>query len=263
MRKSNIALFFLVTFVIHGCSDYESPSNCKNDDDCCFKPNPAYFCYDGRCTYNQFVASDYNMYNFRVQHCNGLNAGGGGEGGATGCEPDLPISPDGVFLGVPEFWQQCQSWCWAASIAMVANYYGYNVAECTLANYKSGLDYCCGTYACASPCNQTAMPQEIFYMLNQIGLKGVYRANALSEIELQIELSNGRPVYTMFQGSFTGHAVVVTGFSGVSTSPAYYHVVDPYHGAQDMPYQSILWGPYGEHWSYTIFNLSPYTDGCN
>jgi len=260
MRRSNIAAFMLVVLVILGCGSCEMPQDCDNDDDCCSQPNPAYTCSQGACVYNYYLTSDQEIYNSRVQHCLHLDGNGGN---SSGCDSDLPINPDGVFLGVPEYWQQCQSWCWAASIAMVADYYGHYVSECELAGYKSGYgDQCCSYYACSSPCNQTATPQEIKYMLNQIGLYGTYVPRALSETELQIELSSGRPVYTMFQGSFSGHAVVITGFDG-GGYPTYYHVVDPYYGVQEIPYDSILWGPYGEHWTYTITRLSAYADGCN
>ncbi len=260
MSKMKLAPVVLFALVATGCDDCGPPHDCNTDDDCCFKPNPAYFCNSGSCTYNPYVANDYNVYNFRVQQCYNKTDPEENDGGQ--CKADLPINPNGVYLPVPEMPQQCQSWCWAASIAMVAGYYGKPVSECELAGYKSGYGpSCCSWGACASQCNQTATPQEISYMLGQLGIHGSLLGSALSEHQLQIELSSGRPVYTMFQGSFSGHAVVITGFTG--GTPAIYHVVDPWYGPQDIPYKSVAWGPNGQNWHYTIYRLALYADGCN
>ncbi|MBI5655121.1 C39 family peptidase [Candidatus Uhrbacteria bacterium] len=259
MRALMLSIVLLSSFVLFGCP----AKDCDTDNDCCRKPNPAYFCNSGMCTYNPYVANDYAVYNYRVQQCNNPNGSGDNPGGSGGggsqCESDLPANPDGVQLPVPEMPQQCQAWCWAASISMVASYYGKYVQECELAGYKSGYGYsCCSMAACASGCNQTATPQEIATIFTQMGFYGKFLSRALTEHELQVELSSGRPVYVMFQGSFSGHAVIITGFMG-----GYYHVVDPWYGPQNIPYNSVLWGPNGEHWTYTISRLSPYSDGCS
>jgi hypothetical protein len=245
--------------IILGCES-GCEMECEDDMDCCDKPNPAYFCNSGTCVYNPYVGNDYAVYNFRVQQC--LNAAGGdypADGGGA-CPTDLPIDPNGVWLPVPEMAQQCQSWCWAASIAMVASYYGKYVQECELAGYKSGYGYsCCSWVACASGCNQTALPQEITTIISQLGLYGRFSQRVLTRYELETELSSGRPVYVMFQGSFSGHAAVITGFWG----NGYYHLVDPWYGPQDLPYDAVLGGPNGQRWAYSIHRLSPYPDGCS
>jgi hypothetical protein len=260
MNRSQLDVILLVFPLAVGCTS-EPEHNCNADVDCCFKPNPAYFCNDGVCTYNPFVASDYVVYNYRVQQCY-ATPGTGGAGPGPNCDPDLPINPSGVALAVPELPQQCQSWCWAASIAMVANYYGTSISECALAGYKTGYgSSCCAWAACSSPCDQSALGPEIASILSQLGFYGTYLTRALTESELQLEISSGRPVCVMFQGSFSGHAVVVTAFTG--TSPTLYHVVDPWYGPQDIPYANLVWGPNGEHWMYSISRISPYSDGCS
>jgi hypothetical protein len=255
MHQPKLGFVFVGAFAFLGCIEPE----CEDDMDCCDKPNPAYFCSSGTCMYNPYVANDYAVYNFRVQQC--LNHGGGdypADGGM--CQSDLPIDPSGVWLPVPEMAQQCQSWCWAAAISMVAGYYGNYVQECELAGYKSGYGYnCCSWTACASGCNQTALPQEITTIISQLGLHGWFMQRALTQHELMTEISSGRPVYVMFQGSFSGHAAVITGYWG----DGYYHLVDPWYGPQDIPYDAVLGGPNGQRWAYTIYRLSPYADGCS
>jgi hypothetical protein len=188
------------------------------------------------------------------------SSGATGTGGGGRCPPDVPANPAGVLLRVPELPQQCQEWCWAASIAMVADYYGHSVAECALAGAKTGGGgICCSQFACATGCNVPAQPNEIAQFFTALGVHGVFAASPLTEGALQTELTNGRPVYVMFANSFSGHAVVVTGYS--PTPQGYiYHLVDPWYGPQNIPFVSVLNGPNGIHWAATMHRLR--VDAC-
>ncbi len=254
------------SLVLSGCPTREP--ECSNDNDCCSKPNPTYSCYDGDCIFNEYFAYDPRIYNARVQQCQNSQLGQGGNNGYAGSNggncADLAPDPNGVALPVPEMPQYCNEWCWAAAIAMVAQYYGKPVSECALAGVKTGYyQACCDYYmACANPCNQTAQPSEITTILSKgLGLYG-YFSQTISEKQLKTELTNGRPVYIMFSNSFVGHAAVISGYV-VNGTVAYYHIIDPWSGPFDITYASLLNGPNGLHWTYTISRISTNSQGCN
>lgn len=253
-------------------------------------PDPGY-CGDGRCDY---VAGE-SHYACPADcppgpdgggtpggHC-GDGACGSGENG-TNCPEDcatsngycgdhLPISPSRVYLPVPPLAQQCQEWCWAATITMAAQYYGVAVDECTLASIKAGFQYpaCCDYAACSySACDQPAPQPQMEYMLGTVlRIHGYALDASISESQIKTEISNGRPIIVGYLNSFAGHVVMVTGYqpSLVSGGGAQFHVVDPYYGIFDVTYDQLAYGYMGGgypwRWGYTIMHLSPRTDGCN
>lgn len=171
---------------------------------------------------------------------------------------DQPIKAEGTQLSVMFLPQQCQSWCWAAGIAMVANYVGSYVQECELARAKTGFECC--YYGCYGYCNQTAQSNEIDGLLAQANVAHDYQAGPLSEHQLQVELSSDRPVLAGFQGPFAGHVAVITGFTpGYVTT---YRIYDPWYGIIDAPYSGLLSGPgFGEPWIHSYFRIHKYDPG--
>jgi hypothetical protein len=194
--------------------------------------------------------------------------GGGGGSNTTGprsCD-GVPISSERVELaGFTPVLQTCQEWCWAASITMLGEYYGGDaVQQCNLATTLAGnLDNCCSYAACGDPmCDQGATADQISDILSIDGLHGNYYPCELAEVDLQAEISAHRPVMIGYEGPFSGHAVVISGFTpGV---PATYTLDDPYFGVLELNYQQILLGPNNgqTRWVYTWTQVSPTANLC-
>lgn len=195
----------------------------------------------------------------------GPNPGGGY------CGDRLSPDPGGVMLPVTPLAQYCQQWCWAATITMVANYYGIAAGECQLASYKAGFSQpvCCNYAACGyQPCNQPAPQPQMEYILGQtLGIHGSALDSGISETAVRTELSNGRPIIVGYLNSFAGHVVVVSGYGPSAYGKATYHVIDPYNGIFDVTYDQLAYGymagGVGWRWGYTLMHLSPRGDGCN
>ncbi len=190
-----------------------------------------------------------------------------GDPGKSSCDQSVSSTP--VELSIPYQPQECTNLCWAGSIAMIARYFGRPVQECQLASEKirlsTGYTYnCCNASVCYDPnCNVPAHVQEVATLFStSLGIYGTMLSRPLSEVELQIELSNQRPVMVFYQGNQSGHYAVIVGFT--PGSPAYYHVNDPwpYFGSLQIPYQSIRLGPNGENWFMTYTRLSLNSDPC-
>lgn len=177
---------------------------------------------------------------------------------------DSPIDPSGRDLAVPFAYQQCTEWCWAGALTMVGNYYGKTPMECEFVSAKTGLP-CCSYGACNYPqCNTVGTGSDIAILLSRIGVHGVALQRALNENELQIELSNDRPVIVNYYNSFNGHYAVLSGFRK-NAQGAVYHVMDPWpdFGQFWTTYQNIKNGPQGNTpWSYTFYHLETHVDNC-
>jgi len=178
---------------------------------------------------------------------------------------DLPPRAGGIDLTVPGYYQQCQQWCWAAAASMVTGYYGNHLTECQFASKLTyGDTISCCNYGCAAYCNRTASMSQLSQIMS---LTGLYHAvsGPLTEVALQIELSNGRPIIIELRGSFSGHAVVVSGYRPSSYGIMTYTVLDPWFGRSNPTYQQLLTGYSGgqARWYGTMYRLSPRADGCN
>ncbi|MEY4744646.1 MAG: hypothetical protein RL272_591 [Candidatus Parcubacteria bacterium] len=228
-------------------------------------PDPG-SCGDGRCNY----AAGESNYSCPAdcQPSRGGPDGGAGPGGY--CGDHLPVASGGVSLPVSPMPQLCEAWCWAASSTMIATYYGISATECGLASVKAGFRYpaCCDYAACSYPvCDQGAYPREEDAILGQVlGIHGFAIDASLTEVQVQTELSNGRPFIVWYSGSFSGHLVVVSGFAR-SGGQYLYRVNDPYYGVFDVTYGQLVYGYHGGGqswlWNKTWYHLSPRADGCN
>lgn len=154
-----------------------------------------------------------------------------------------PISTTPVVISLQPMGQICQQWCWSATLTMVANYYGKSINICVPPSVKTGLQ-CCNWAACSNQiCNQPATTNEMANHFVALGVHGRVDPRALTEKELQTEISNGRPVIIAYQSSFSGHVVLVMGFSpGKNGVASVYRVVDPYYGIFDVPYKQVRYG---------------------
>jgi hypothetical protein len=199
-------------------------------------------------------------YNAPLHSSSGsVSLGSSSSGAAEACEaPNRAFANagNGVQLPVPEYFQQCSEWCWAASITMVAEYFGRPVQECELASAKTGFA-CCNYAACGfDACNQAAQPGEIDVVLSRLGVHGTFRQGALDEQSLANELDHGRPVIVGYVAPFAGHVAVISGYR-VEAGGRVFHVVDPWpqFGAFDAPWVTIAQGP-NMPWSFTWSGLN-------
>ena len=187
------------------------------------------------------------------------------------CDLEEPAA-EGVLLPVASQPQVCSQWCWATTLAMVANYYGRSdVTPCGIVSAFDQAD-CCVPYACQTSCNHPGPPD----ILPWLGLSGIHLMRALTEDETQLEMTNGRPIIVHFAGPQVNHVIIVNGFVPASSAgPALYRIIDPLNWSDpwasgvhpyiaDLPYQALSFGPDGQSpWIGTYLRLSPREDGCS
>lgn len=166
-----------------------------------------------------------------------------------------------AMLPIQPIAQTCQNWCWTAVITMVSNYYGRSIAQCQPPSIKTGLN-CCNWAACSyEACNRTAQIAEMATIFTSFGISGQVMSGAINQQTLLRELSSGRPVIIALYGSFSGHVVLVTGFS--SADPyghnIVYRVYDPYYGTTVVAYPNLLNSYNGGsmYWGATLLGLRP------
>ncbi len=181
------------------------------------------------------------------------------------------IESEGIRLDIRWRRQECDNWCWAATIVMAADYYGHEVKECSLASLRlDNLFQCCVDPICgARPCDEPANYGEVAEMLQESsGLHSSFYPRPLTEDKLKLELSNGRPVIVGFNGVESSHAAIVAGFKPPEAGEIsfIYFILDPSLGPISLDYEALRQGPTSEEfmpWVMTWKNISPRLDGCN
>ena len=152
------------------------------------------------------------------------------------------------LLPVPQKLQSTLAWCWAASIAMVVEYYHATpTRDCeVLSTYDrslGGRGMCCFG---AAECMRGALPWEIGPILGGLfNLPGRTIERALTWPELVENIRNGRPVVAWIWNSpQTAHVVVLYGFTETPDRRTV-HVLDPLRGAIDVNFDGFAanWGP--------------------
>ena len=185
----------------------------------------------------------------------------GAGGGENSCKTEP--SSSAIELSIPYIGQECNELCWDASIDMVAQYYGKNFRECDIASWlvgaRTGVQHdCCYYGACNDPyCNQPAQADEMAAVLSKgLSIHGIEQAQPLSEKQIQLELTNHRPIIVGFQGPFSGHAAVIVGYT--PGNPVIYHIHDPWPtlGEVMTDYMGLLNGPNGAQWRYSFYQLN-------
>lgn len=175
-----------------------------------------------------------------------------------------PPDEFGRILDVPQLAQQCQNWCWAATIEMVVEYYGGVSNQCLMATAKAGGNQgeCC-QIGCQGICDTPAQFGEMAAFLSVQGISGELVNRALSEEEVQRELFNGRPIIVSYASSFTGHVVIVSGYTLPNvngTQGAIYEVIDPFFGPTAVNYGQLVFG-YQNGQARWIATFASLTDG--
>jgi len=160
--------------------------------------------------------------------------------------------PASKSLSVPFDFQENQNWCWAAAIKMVSDYYGHYVEQCSILSYWYGLQCC----LYPSYCDTTGSSGQIANTLNANGLYVEWTPSALSLSQVKYEISAGRPLILGYRNSFSGHVVVLYGFTENDEVLIY----DPYFGDFKLPYGSSF--QYGSgyttmYWSETFYGITP------
>ena len=165
------------------------------------------------------------------------------------CSDDSPTeieSPgQGRVLSVPFAAQQTQVWCWAAVSEMILRYYNRPIAQCQiLSNWYQG-DCCTFPQFCLT----TASITQIQQTLAGHGLGSAYLGRALTFSEISSEIDLSQPIIVAYNGSFTGHVVIIYGYD----PDGFVYIHDPYYGIfQRVPYGATF--SYGGQlrWSETI-----------
>lgn len=177
---------------------------------------------------------------------------------------------EGVRLDVRLKQQECDNWCWAAVISMISEYYGRPKRECSIASLRlDNIFQCCADPVCGtSPCNEPATRQDFDKILAASGLHSSFYLRPLTEEELRLELSNGRPVIVAFNGVESSHVAIVFGFrppEGAEASFIYF-LIDPSVGYVNTDYEDLRNGPTSQEfmpWVMTWKRISIRADGCN
>jgi hypothetical protein len=185
---------------------------------------------------------------------------------------DRSIATTKVQLMVTPQPQLCMEWCWATTASMVLQYYGLAVTQCGIASATINTQ-CCPAQCNVPGCDMGGTPAPA---LQAFGLYYRQIARALTPVEIQSEISNGRPIIVYFNGQSTGgqfaHFIVLSGFD---PQAATFHIIDPLNLYQpgatytqpyiaDLSYKQLFDGPDAySPWVMSIASISPRPDGCS
>jgi hypothetical protein len=136
---------------------------------------------------------------------------------------------------------------------MVSDYYGHYVEQCAILSYWYGAQCCLYPYAC----DTTGSSGQIIDTLTANGIYSRWVQSALTFEQVKNEINAGRPLIIGYRNSFSGHVVVVYGYTHNSELLIY----DPYFGQFTLPYGASF--SYGSgyaamYWSETFYSLMPY-----
>jgi hypothetical protein len=171
----------------------------------------------------------------------------------------------GRELRVPFHRQNTQVWCWAASIAMVSQFFtGRPIEDCqVLSLYDQAFG---GPGTCCSGdrrCMRGSMPGEIGPILTNIfGLQASTLSRGLSWNEFVMHIDNGKPVIAWFWNSpSSAHVVVLSGYDDSGNVV----ILDPMAGRLVLPFSGFAtnWGP-SHNWNITwVFGGASQEENCS
>jgi len=164
--------------------------------------------------------------------------------------------------------QSCNEWCWATIITETVtfvqhqdNHHNCGQDECNLVsdlfdlNHGSGTIQCC-SIGCSSGCNIIPQPSQIISIINSLQVYAVLTtttSSPLSSKDLQLELSQLRPLILGYSSLSGGHIVIMVGFN-ITDGMFYLH--DPW---TDQSYQATydqlqIYNEY--NWTITISQIT-------
>lgn len=258
-----------------------SPSEQHSCDKDCGISNDV--CGDGNCTASEqsYCTTDCGALKPACgdSHCTDkeLNSGSCPHdcGGSTieFCGNRVSVSTEAVKLNVPVLSLSCRPQSWSFVGTMIATFFGVDQDQCDFTEFRAGsvATPCCQDYTCEeNACNAPGKPEDIDNALREVlDLYGTQLDRNLEESELQIELSNGRPVIIGLDDTdYEGRYAIISGFDGqVDGYSSTYHIIDPYYGELDAEFHSLFYG-YGTgsnfpRWTRTWYRLGREADGCN
>lgn len=189
------------------------------------------------------------IFMFALSAC---DSGGGSSTPSTNSTNGPPASSNTkTALPVSLAPQQTEVWCWAAVIEMVSSYYGNHAYQCQTLSYWYGAD-CCNF---PGYCVTAGTDYQIQESLNQLGMSSTFNYSPLSWNQVVNEIDAGRPFIIFYQGSFSGHVVVVYGYDS-SRQTMLIH--DPYFGSFEVPYGQTFTYNGSLYWARTLFQISRY-----
>lgn len=151
----------------------------------------------------------------------------------------------GTVLGVPQYNQEKNNWCWCASAQMVLAYYGASYSQTTIAAWAvQGRDI--ANYLYGSPDSSMHGDDEILTHFGSLSSSGLAYAMSLST--LTSEINAGRP--PMIRWGWNGgggHIVVAYGTSGSTV-----YVRDPWYGNTINTYDYVLHARNAGTWTHTL-----------
>lgn len=177
----------------------------------------------------------------------------GCENPSTSTPISTPTPTTEKALNVPFDFQENQLWCWAATIKMVSDYYGHNVEQCEILSYWYGVQCC----IYPSACNTTGSSQQIINTLAANRISSQWTSTPLSYSQVRQEIDSGRPLILGYRNSFSGHVVVLYGY----TSNGEVMIYDPYFGPFTLPFgTSFVYGSgySAMRWAETFYYIQPY-----
>jgi hypothetical protein len=181
----------------------------------------------------------------------GLTANTGPGGGTVNCQFNANGGSDETFVldmadQSVNFVMQHQEqtwWCWDAASVSVAKFYDSGAAwtQGSLANAEFERNDCVVGAGQPSPCNWGRWPDE---PLRKVGHLGERLGNALSSLQLGVELAKSAPVVVNIawrdrNGTITGGHIVALRGRSVRDGVEWVSVSDPWSGDSDMTYDNF------------------------
>ena len=159
-------------------------------------------------------------------------------------------APSVYMLPITPIKQEQPRWCWAASIEMAVQVYGYEAKQCDILNFNLGQNSCCKN---PEKCNLPAAPNEIVDVLqNRFGLMAVARRGALPMFLVKHKISKEESFLMIVrdrrEGTKTRHVLVAVGYIDNKMM-----VVDPWDASVSvMPYESFFNKTFEWQWEDTV-----------
>lgn len=191
---------------------------------------------------------------------------------------DILLPVQRISQSIPYADDEKSNICWAAGIAMIANYLGKPTELCIIVQHRtySAFAHCCLPVERIDEdskylCNQGATSNEIDHVLIRLKMQFRHDMKPLTEKQIFNELAHNRPVlvdresntiHSVFGMTYPGrHIVVIVGYVHGG-----YIVLDPNPFAtieQYLSYSQLLFGINGKtRWKETWYELSFTMDRC-
>ncbi|HET6226494.1 MAG TPA: T9SS type A sorting domain-containing protein [Bacteroidia bacterium] len=131
--------------------------------------------------------------------------------------------------------QEQNQWCWDANSKCILKYYGFNVSQCSIAEYCRSVNpsYFGNSACCSNPSGKCNSPN---YLDGESGVKGVLKhfgnlesnpvERVISVTEINDEMTGKRPyIILVTWSSGGGHVMVACNYTGTSLT-----FMDPWQG---------------------------------